>query len=87
MLCHLGNITCRTNSTLKCDRKTGHILGNKEASTLWGRVYRKGWEPKVQYCFGFPDRERLESRLRTLGGSRGPRVSGYSSSHWNASLD
>jgi hypothetical protein len=37
----------RTESTLKCDPKTGRILGNKEASALWSREYRKGWEPKV----------------------------------------
>jgi len=34
MLCHLGDITYPTSSTLKCDPKTGRILGNKEASAL-----------------------------------------------------
>jgi len=32
MLCHPGIIAFRTNSTLKCDPKTGHIIGNQEAS-------------------------------------------------------
>ncbi|MCC2668876.1 MAG: iolG 14 [Armatimonadetes bacterium] len=48
MLCLLGNIAYRTESTLKCDPKNGHILNNKQAmDNLWSREYRKGWEPKV----------------------------------------
>ena len=47
LLCHLANIAQRTNSTLICDSKNGHIRDNKEAMKLWRRDYEKGWEPKV----------------------------------------
>jgi predicted dehydrogenase len=47
LLCHLGNIAYRTSHTLKCDPKNGHILGDREAASLWTREYEKGWEPKV----------------------------------------
>ncbi len=47
LLCHLGNIAHRTESTLKCDPAGGTIIDNAEASGLWGREYEPGWEPVV----------------------------------------
>jgi predicted dehydrogenase len=47
LLCHLGNIAQRTGRSLRCDAKDGHILGDKDAMTMWSREYEKGWEPKV----------------------------------------
>lgn len=46
-MCHLGNIAYRVGRSLRCDPKSGHILGDKEADALWTREYEKGWEPKV----------------------------------------
>ncbi|MCL6503617.1 MAG: gfo/Idh/MocA family oxidoreductase, partial [Pirellulales bacterium] len=46
-LCHLGNIAWRTGRTLNCDPATGHILHDPDASLLWSREYRPGWEPVV----------------------------------------
>lgn len=45
LLCHLGNIAHRTNRTLKCDAKNGHILDDEAAMKLWKRDYEPGWEP------------------------------------------
>ncbi len=47
LLCQLGNIALRTESTLHLDPSNGHILNNKAAKKLWQRDYQKGWEPTV----------------------------------------
>jgi predicted dehydrogenase len=47
LMCHLGNIAWRVAHTLRVDPHQGRILGDKAASRLWGREYRKGWEPRV----------------------------------------
>jgi hypothetical protein len=48
MLCHLGNISYRVNRTLHVGTKGGAtIFDDKEATALWGREYRPGWQPVV----------------------------------------
>ncbi len=47
LLTQLGNISLRAGRTLRCDPKSGRILGDKEAMALWSREYQSGWEPKV----------------------------------------
>jgi predicted dehydrogenase len=47
LLCHLGNIAHRVNRVLTTSEKDGHIAGDDDATALWSREYRPGWQPKV----------------------------------------
>lgn len=48
MLCHLGNIAYRTNSVVRCDPRSGAVLDNPAAESLWARPsYRPGWSVEV----------------------------------------
>jgi predicted dehydrogenase len=47
LLCHLGNIACRTGKSLEIDPTNGHIRNNSAAEALWAREYRSGWIPGV----------------------------------------
>jgi predicted dehydrogenase len=47
LLCHLGNIAWRSGQTINFDPATRKIVGGGQASALWQRDYRPGWEPKV----------------------------------------
>ena len=47
LLCHLANISYRVGRTVQYDAEARQIVGDAEAMKLWGREYRKGWEPVV----------------------------------------
>lgn len=47
LLCHLGNIAYRTNTTLLTDAANGHILNSPDAATQWSREYASGWKPTL----------------------------------------
>jgi hypothetical protein len=43
-VCHLGNIAIRTGRKIAWDAKTETIVGDKEASALLTKEYRKPWK-------------------------------------------
>ena len=46
MVCHLGNIACRTGGSVDFDPEAGKLKNpSKEAAALWTKEYRSGWEP------------------------------------------
>ena len=47
LMCHLGNISYKLGRMIRFDPETRTIVGDKDATILWGREYRKGWEPIV----------------------------------------
>ncbi len=47
LLCHLANISYRTDSRLLLNSANGHIMNNNDAMKLWRREYEKGWEPRI----------------------------------------
>ena len=47
MVCHLGTISQQVGRKLTTDPKTGHIVGDSEASRLWSRQYDPRWKPVV----------------------------------------
>jgi len=47
LLCHLGNISYKLGRMVRFDPETRSIVGDRDATALWGREYRPGWEPIV----------------------------------------
>ena len=47
LMCHLANISYRVGRMLKFDPISRKIVSDDEASQLWGREYRPGWEPTI----------------------------------------
>ncbi len=46
-MCHLANLAWRTGRTINYLPSTGKIVGDRSATRLARREYRRGWEPKV----------------------------------------
>ncbi len=46
-MCHLGNLSQLYGRALTIDPANGHIKGDKEAMSHWGREYEDGWSPEI----------------------------------------
>lgn len=44
---HLGNISQEIGRSLDINPRTGKIIGDSEAMSLWRREYQSGWEPGI----------------------------------------
>lgn len=47
LLCHLANISYRTDRALHCDAQNGHIKNDIDAMQFWNREYENGWKPTL----------------------------------------
>jgi len=47
LLCHLGNIAYRAETTLDLDPSNGHIKNIANPENWWAKKYEKGWQPIV----------------------------------------
>lgn len=47
MALHLGNMSQYVGRSLNLDPKTGRIIGDSEAMSMWSRSYEPGWEPTI----------------------------------------
>ena len=47
-LCHLGNISHRSQTMIHCNPHNGRIVGDRETEKkYWSREYEPGWEPSI----------------------------------------
>ncbi len=44
---HLANISQYVGRSLNIDPRSGRIIGDSEAMSMWSRRYEPGWEPKI----------------------------------------
>lgn len=44
---HLGNIAQKMGRSLNINTRTGRIIGDSEAMSMWSRDYEPGWEPRI----------------------------------------
>lgn len=44
---HLGNISQKLGRSLNINPRSGRIIGDSEAMSMWRRNYEPGWEPRI----------------------------------------